>query len=128
MEPSLRDQLHCQKERSNDKDRYVIAVVDDGVTVGQLPRKVLLIGSLCIKRGGTTVYKFKMRSTSLFAKDIASGVIFEDKLPLGSGNPLVGFKLLYKSMLIERCWYTKALTHSRVCACVPYMFSHAFFR
>ena len=50
MESSLRDQLHCQKERSNDKDRYVIAVVDNGVVVRQLPRKVSLVCSLRIKR------------------------------------------------------------------------------
>ena len=92
MKPSLRDQLHCQKERSNDKDRYAIAVVDDGVIVGHLPRKILLVCSLCIKRGGTIVWKFKMTSTSLFANDIVSGVISENKLPLGSGNPLVGLK------------------------------------
>ena len=29
-ERSLRDQLHCQNERSNDKDRHTIAVVDNG--------------------------------------------------------------------------------------------------
>ena len=51
-EPSLRDQLHCQEERSNDKDRYTIAVVDNGVVVGQLPRKISLVCSLGIKRGG----------------------------------------------------------------------------
>ena len=51
--PLLRDQLHCQRERSNDKDRYAIAVVDDGVVVGHLPRKISLVCSLFIKRGGT---------------------------------------------------------------------------
>ena len=53
--PLLRDQLHCQRERSNDKDRYAIAVVDDGVAVGHLPRKISLVCSLFIKRGGTIV-------------------------------------------------------------------------
>ena len=72
MEPSLRDQIHCQKERSNDKYRYAIAVVDDGVVVGHLSRKISLVCSLCIKRGGTIVCKFKMRSTSLFAQDMVS--------------------------------------------------------
>ena len=57
MEPLLRDHLHCQKERSNDKDRYAIAVVDDGVIVGHLPRKISLVCSFCIKRGGTIVCK-----------------------------------------------------------------------
>ena len=57
MEPSLRDQLNCQKERSNDKDRYAIAVVDDGVVVGHLLRKISLVCSLCIKRGGIIVCK-----------------------------------------------------------------------
>ena len=46
MEPSLRGQLHCQKERRNDKDRYAVAVVDDGVVVGHLPGKISLICSL----------------------------------------------------------------------------------
>ena len=52
---SLRDQLHCQRERSNDKDRYAIAVVHDGVVVGHLPRKISLVCSLFIKRGGSIV-------------------------------------------------------------------------
>ena len=57
MEPSLKDQLHCQKETSNNKDRYAIAVLDDGVVVGHLPKKISLVWSLCIKRGGTIVCK-----------------------------------------------------------------------
>ena len=61
MEASLKDQLHCQKERSNDKDRYAMAVVDDGVAVGHLPGKISLVCSLCIKRGGTIVCKVTER-------------------------------------------------------------------
>ena len=57
MEPSLRDQLHCQKEKTNDKDRYAIAVVDDGVVVGHLPKKISLVCALCIKCGRTIMCK-----------------------------------------------------------------------
>ena len=52
MEPLLRDELHCQKERSNNIDSYTIAVVYDGDVVDHLPRKMLLVCSLCIKCGG----------------------------------------------------------------------------
>ena len=37
---------------NSNKDRYTIAVVDNGVVVDHLPRKISLVCSLWIKRGG----------------------------------------------------------------------------
>ena len=56
--PSLGGQLHCQRKRSNDKDRCAIAVVDDGVVVGH---GILGIGSFLLRN-----------SRFLFDKYIAS--------------------------------------------------------
>ena len=52
---SVGEDLKCQRELSNPKDRYAIVVLRDGTIVGHLPEKISLPCSLFVRRGGTTL-------------------------------------------------------------------------
>ncbi len=41
------------RESTDGRDRYAVAVIKDGVAIGHLPRKVLRVCSLFLRRGGT---------------------------------------------------------------------------
>ena len=45
--------LFCEREPTNSRDRYAVAVKKDEVAIGHLPRKVSRICSLFLRRGGT---------------------------------------------------------------------------
>lgn len=44
--------LNCDREPTNDKDRYAVAVVKDGTIVGHLPKRISRVCSLFLLRGG----------------------------------------------------------------------------
>ena len=44
--------LSCEREPTNSRDRYAVAVKKDEVAIGHLPRKVSRICSLFLRRGG----------------------------------------------------------------------------
>ena len=115
MEPSLRNQLHSQKEGTNDKNRYAIAVVDDGVVVGHIPRKISLVCSLCIKRGG--IIECKVTDRGRYSADLLYTSV-------GYEVPLVGLKKLYKSLLIERWCCIDTYTHTHAHAYRIFLVTH----
>ena len=45
--------LSCEREPTNSRDRYAVAVKKDEVAIGHLPCKVSRICSLFLRRGGT---------------------------------------------------------------------------
>ena len=49
---SIGDTLVCERQLSNLKDRYAVAVIEHGTVVGHLPRKVSKLCSLFLRRGG----------------------------------------------------------------------------
>lgn len=52
-EAAVGEVLTCETESGNAKDRYAVAVEKDGMIIGHLPRKVLRVGSLFLRRGVT---------------------------------------------------------------------------
>ena len=52
---AIGEELDCQRETCNSKDRYAVAVLSDGIIVGHLPRKISRSYSLFIRRGGSIV-------------------------------------------------------------------------
>ena len=49
---AIGEHLTCERENSNNHDRYAVAVTKDRTIVGHLPRKVSRVCSLFLKRGG----------------------------------------------------------------------------
>ena len=47
--------LVCEREPTNDKDRYAVAVKKCGTIVGHMPKKLSRLGSLFLLRGGAIV-------------------------------------------------------------------------
>ena len=45
--------LECERETHNEKDRYAVAVMQEGRVVGHLPRKYSRVCSLFLKKGGS---------------------------------------------------------------------------
>ena len=45
--------LICEREHTNNHDRYAVAVIKDRTIVGHLPRRVSRVCSLFLRRGGT---------------------------------------------------------------------------
>ena len=51
--PAVGEELDCIREPTNSSDRYAVAVVKDGLTVGHLPKRISRTCSLFLLRGGT---------------------------------------------------------------------------
>ena len=49
---SVGELLTCSREPTNASDRYAVAVVKDGSTIGHLPRKISKECSVFLRRGG----------------------------------------------------------------------------
>ena len=47
------DELVCEREPHNSHDRYAVAVKKMGIIIGHLPRKLLKLCSLFLRRGGS---------------------------------------------------------------------------
>ena len=47
------EKLPCRREPDNRSDRYAVAVIRNETIVGHLPRKILKISSLFLRRGGS---------------------------------------------------------------------------
>ena len=47
--PTVGEQLTCQREIGNNKDRYAVVVLRNRTTVGHVPRKILLLAP-CFSR------------------------------------------------------------------------------
>ena len=44
--------LTCSREPTNARDRYAVAVIMDGTTIGHRPRKICKVCSVFLRRGG----------------------------------------------------------------------------
>ena len=47
------EELPCERETGNERDRYAVAVIKAGATIGHLPRKVSRPCSLFLRRGNS---------------------------------------------------------------------------
>ena len=66
--PVIGEVLTCKRQPSNMVDRYAVRVVKGTETVGHLPKKILKIFSLFIRRGGMVTCEVtgtRRRSTDL---------------------------------------------------------------
>ena len=52
-EAAIREELVCEREPRNPTDRYAVAVLKYGVIIGHIPRTILQVYSLFLRRGGT---------------------------------------------------------------------------
>ena len=50
-EAAIGEELQCERETRNTKDRYAVAVKKDGMVVGHLPRKISHLCSIFLRRG-----------------------------------------------------------------------------
>ena len=67
-ETGFGEMLTCEREPDNTSDRYTIAVIKEGMTVGHLPQTLTRVCSLFLRRGGTidcTVTGHRRYSTDL---------------------------------------------------------------
>ena len=51
--PVIREQLNCEREEENPRDRYAVAIRKSGDTVGHVPHSISTLCSVFIRRGGT---------------------------------------------------------------------------
>ena len=51
--PTVGEQLSCQRETGNNKDRYAVAVLRDHTIVGHVPRKISAACALFLNRNGS---------------------------------------------------------------------------
>ena len=65
------EELHCTREQNNVQDRYSVAVVKDGSTVGHLPRKISMLCSLFIRRGGSILCR--ITGSRQYSRDLPQG-------------------------------------------------------
>ena len=70
--PVIGEELHCQREMSNEKDRYAVAVKKARLVVGHLPkRKISRICSLFLRRGG--IITCIITGTRRYSSDLEQG-------------------------------------------------------
>ena len=50
---AIGEDLMCEREPSNEHDRYAVAIKKDGVVIGHLPRKISRSCSLFLRRGSS---------------------------------------------------------------------------
>ncbi len=72
--PVRGEKLNCIREMNNVKDRYSVAVtkLDDGSIVGHLPRKISMLCSLFIRKGGSISCKIT-GSSRVYSRDLPQG-------------------------------------------------------
>ena len=75
--PVVGEHLQCVREEDNTEDntedRYAIAVMKDGVTVGHLPRRISTLSSLFIRRGG--IIRCSVTGNRCYSRDLTQGGI-----------------------------------------------------
>ena len=69
--PAVGECLQCVREEDNAEDRYAVAVIRDGVTVGHLPRRISTLCSLFIRRGG--VIRCSVTGHRRYSRDLVQG-------------------------------------------------------
>jgi len=65
------EELMCEHEPSNGRDRYAVAVIKDDEIIGHLPRKILRICSLFLLRGGSI--KCRVNGSRRYSADLPQG-------------------------------------------------------
>ena len=70
-EAAVGDQLNCERELDNVKDRYAVAVKKDGAVIGHLPRKISKICSLFLRRGG--IIQCSVTGNRRYSTDLPQG-------------------------------------------------------
>ncbi len=83
------DILHCGREVSNRHDPYAVAVNISGVIVGHVPRRILTICSLLLRRGG--LIQCTVTGSRRHSEDLPQGGL---KIPCG-----LTFKIEIKDVL-----------------------------
>ena len=68
---ALGERLECVREPTNSTDRYVFAVINEGVIIGHIPRKISKICSLFFRRGGTIIRT--VTGTRQYSADLHQG-------------------------------------------------------
>ena len=63
--------LQCERERSNSKDRYAVAVKKDGIIIGHLPCKISRVCSLFRRRGGSVCCR--ITGSRRYSSDLPQG-------------------------------------------------------
>ena len=74
-DPMLGEELECKREPGNPHDTHAVTVIKlmsgSNVTVGHLPRAILLICSIFIRHGGTIMSR--VNGTRRYSSDIPQG-------------------------------------------------------
>ena len=65
------EELICEREPSNRRDRYAVAVIKDDDIIGHLPRNISRICSLFLLRGGSI--KCQVNGTRRYSADLPQG-------------------------------------------------------
>ena len=68
---TIGEELLCEREMDNERDRYAVAVIKDGVIIDHLPRKISRICSLFLRRGGSIVCRIS--GTRRYSADLPQG-------------------------------------------------------
>ena len=68
---ALGEPLSCQREPTNTRDPFALAVVRSLVTVGHIPRKISSICSMFLLRGGTITWR--VTATRRYSGDLPQG-------------------------------------------------------
>ena len=74
--PDLGDRVETKLEEFNEHDRYAVAVVVDGATVGHIPREISKICHYFKKRGGTIVTG-KRKKSDVYMKGLEIPCVYE---------------------------------------------------
>ena len=69
--PTVGERLQCVREEDNAEDRYAVAVVKDGTTIGHLPRRISTLCSLFIRRGG--IIHCNVSGNRRYSRDLVQG-------------------------------------------------------
>ena len=69
--PSTGEILDCQREVGNAVDRYAIKVLKNDEIVGHLPKKISMLCSLFIRRGG--LIKCEVTGSRRYSQDLVQG-------------------------------------------------------
>jgi len=65
------EELLCEREPTNRRDRYAVAVIKHDVVIGHLPRRISRVCSLFFRRGGNIV--FRITRPRRYSADLAQG-------------------------------------------------------
>ena len=65
------EELHCELDLTNSVDTSAVAVIKDGQTVGHVPRKISIVCSTFIRRGG--VISCQVTGARHYSEDLPQG-------------------------------------------------------